>query len=214
VKKNSSSLSCPYFVVRVFNRAVPLMPFLCVALKNIHRPYIVLTLMFFFLFGGKGEWKAAREDYLTSSALFQTAYGFRRGRSMSPRLDGAVFAASNAALMLAQLGQTEDAVKEMQNVARRAPGSADMRAALAALYYARGDSAAAEGEWDFACSSITVGCSKFKDEDWLSRIRRWPPVMVRYMKDFLALESTFELSSLSTFESEGEKVKERVRFAE
>ncbi len=52
-------------------------------------------------------------------------------------LAGAVFAASNAAIMLAQLGDERGAVAEMQRVARRAPGSADMRAALAALYWSQ-----------------------------------------------------------------------------
>ncbi len=50
---------------------------------------------------------------------------------------GAVFAASNAALALAQLGREGEATKEMQGIARRAPGSADMRAALAALYWSQ-----------------------------------------------------------------------------
>jgi hypothetical protein len=50
---------------------------------------------------------------------------------------GAVFAASNAAIMLAQLGDERGAVAEMQRIARRAPGSADMRAALAALYWSQ-----------------------------------------------------------------------------
>jgi hypothetical protein len=102
------------------------------------------------------------------------------------RLDGAIFAASNAALMLAQMGDEDGAVKEvrwrclpaclpadeavmpthlpaclpaclqMRNVARRAPGSADMRAALAALYWSRGQQGAAEEQWEFACDQITV----------------------------------------------------------
>ena len=62
-----------------------------------------------------GEWREAREDYLASARVFQGAAGFRgRGGSVTPRLDGAVFAASNAALMLAQLGDEAGAVKEMQ----------------------------------------------------------------------------------------------------
>ncbi|KAI3437946.1 hypothetical protein D9Q98_000390 [Chlorella vulgaris] len=137
-----------------------------------------------------GEWAKARESYQASAAGFQRASGFRYGRSTTPRLDGAVFAASNAALMLAQLGDEPAAMKEMQDVARRAPGSVDMRAALAALYWKFGDEAAAEASWDFACNSITVGCTRYLDRDWLQRIRRWPPVMVSYMQDFLALRST------------------------
>ena len=48
----------------------------------------------------------------------------------------------------------------MERIARRAPGSADMRAALAALYYDRsgpGDRERAEGMWNFACENIVVG---------------------------------------------------------
>jgi hypothetical protein len=47
----------------------------------------------------------------------------------------------------------------MQRVARRAPGSADMRAALAALYWSRGQQGAAEEQWEFACDQITVGAA-------------------------------------------------------
>jgi thioredoxin-like negative regulator of GroEL len=36
---------------------------------------------------------------------------------------------------------------QMERIARRAPGSADMRAALAALYYAQGRVEEAEGQW-------------------------------------------------------------------
>ena len=43
----------------------------------------------------------------------------------------------SAALALAQLGREGEATKEMQGIARRAPGSADMRAALAALYWSQ-----------------------------------------------------------------------------
>ena len=40
---------------------------------------------------------------------------------------------------------------------RRAPNSADMRAALAALYYSAGRSAEAEEAWDQACGRSVVG---------------------------------------------------------
>ncbi|GAB4823418.1 hypothetical protein N2152v2_010464 [Parachlorella kessleri] len=137
-----------------------------------------------------GEWQAARGDYLASAELFQRAAGFHGpGSSNTPRLDGAVFAASNAALMLAQLGDEAGAVREMQAVSRRAPGSADMRAALAALYWSQGRESEAETEWEFACNKISVGCSLYKDEDWLFRIRRWPPLMVQRMHNFLAIRS-------------------------
>ncbi|GLC42869.1 hypothetical protein PLESTB_001433100 [Pleodorina starrii] len=135
-----------------------------------------------------GRWEEAREQYLASAAVFQQARGFRgRNGSTTPRLDGAIFAASNAALMRAQLGDTDGAVQEMVRIARRAPGSADMRAALAALYWGQGRQREAEEMWEFACDRITVGCVKYTDLDWLGRIRRWPPAMVARMADFLAM---------------------------
>lgn len=109
----------------------------------------------------------ARQDYLRSATGFQKAAGFRDGDGGSSlRLDGAcsvpaslrslsvcvlsellmepcllhvgaVVAASNAALALVQQGDDTAAIKEMQKTLRRAPGSADLRAALAALYWSQ-----------------------------------------------------------------------------
>lgn len=76
---------------------------------------------------------------------------------------------------------------QMERIARRAPGSADMRAALAAMYHERGEDARAEDQWQYACDKISVGCSRYRDRDWLSRIRRWPPAMVDRMGRFLSL---------------------------
>ena len=50
---------------------------------------------------------------------------------------GAIVASSNAALALVQLGDEPAAIKEMQKASRRAPGSVDLRAALAGLYWAQ-----------------------------------------------------------------------------
>ena len=61
--------------------------------------------------------------------------------SLSQRLGlphaGAIVASSNAALALVQLGDEPAAIKEMQKASRRAPGSVDLRAALAGLYWAQ-----------------------------------------------------------------------------
>lgn len=136
-----------------------------------------------------GDWDGARSDYLAARDGFQQARGFRgRSGGTTQRLDGAVFAASNAALAAVQLGNEEQAIKEMQAVARRAPGSADMRAALAALYWSQGQQQAAEGQWEYACDSITVGCRKYQSKEWLLSIRRWPPRMVALMQDFLTMK--------------------------
>ncbi|GBG00639.1 hypothetical protein Rsub_13391 [Raphidocelis subcapitata] len=135
------------------------------------------------------EWEAARFDYLAAANIFQQSRGFRGPHGgTTARLDGAIFAASNAALMLAEMGDYDSAEGEMRRIARRAPGSADMRVALAALLWRRGQEAAAEEQWQFACDNITVGCRKYQDRDWLSRIRRWPPSMCAALSDFLALQ--------------------------
>lgn len=75
-----------------------------------------------------------------------------------------------------------------------------MRAAIAAIYYAANDQQAAEEYWGWACSKINSGqlvpggpvldsCTRYGDSDWLGRIRRWPPIMVDRMSDFLHLTS-------------------------
>ena len=65
------------------------------------------------------KWADARAAFLASAEGFQRAAGFRSSRrGATPRLDGAVYAASNAALMLAQLGDEAGAVREMQSIAR------------------------------------------------------------------------------------------------
>jgi len=157
------------------------------SLGNRRDPYLLNSLG--NCYASLGEWKRARELYLES------ADGFQRSRaidiSMQKRLDGAIFSFSNAVLMSAQLGDEDDMAitKRMQDLARRAPGSADMRAALAAMYWSMGEQGKAEESWEFACTSIAVGCAKYEDLDWLRRVRRWPPVMVNRLKAFLALGS-------------------------
>jgi len=133
-----------------------------------------------------GDWRGAREEYLESSNLFQTSRGFRSGASTTQRLDGAVYASANAALAAAQLGDEEAAEREFRAVARRAPNSADMRAALAALLYSSGRIAEAEEQWEQACTR-NVGCGRYRDLDYVRRVRRWPPVMVEKLETFLSV---------------------------
>ena len=153
-----------------------------------------------------GEWSAARVAYLASADGFQTARreDARTGK-LQQRLDGAVFAFSNAALMLAQMGDDAGATKEMQRVARRAPGSADMRAALAAQLWAANQEDEAEAMWNFACSNITVGCSKYQDEQWLREIRRWPPVMIERLQAFQNLRSNTAVQEREKNKNQGRK---------
>ncbi|MCO5571177.1 hypothetical protein L7F22_024911 [Adiantum nelumboides] len=135
-------------------------------------------------FASLGKYHEALQDYLLSVQGFQQA----------KELDGAIYAAGNAALTRIQLGDEAKGMKELMNVARRAPASIDMRAALAALYWSQGLEQAAEEQWNFTCNSINPGqvfdsCYLYRDLDWLSRIRRWPPAMVERMESFLKLKS-------------------------
>ena len=73
-----------------------------------------------------------------------------------------------------------------RQVARRAPNSADARAALAALLYASGRVAEAEEQWEQACTR-NVGCGKYRDIDYVARVRRWPPAMTQKLEAFLKI---------------------------
>jgi tetratricopeptide (TPR) repeat protein len=135
-----------------------------------------------------GEYEKALDDYTRAAGIFQ------RSRNLS----GAIYAQSNAALMLAELGRIDEAIEEMEKVKRRAAGSVDMRAALAALYWSRGEEQRAEDNWNWSCTAINSGqmveggpvldgCELYRDYDWLGRIRRWPPSMVQKFKRFIEL---------------------------
>lgn len=135
------------------------------------------------------QWPQAREAYLQAAAIFLGSAGFRDASgSSAPRAAAAAFAQCNAALVLAQMGDLAGATREMEIVTRRQLGLVDARAALAALYYDAGRVEDAEKVWTYACTNISVGCVKYKDEEWLARVRRWPPVMVAKLGRFLRLE--------------------------
>jgi tetratricopeptide (TPR) repeat protein len=163
------------------------------ALGNDRDPYLLNSLG--NCYASVGEWSQAREFYLESANSFQRSRSI--DISMQKRLDGAIFSFSNAVLMDAQIGDQDDGaiIKRMQDLARRAPGSADMRAALAAMWWAKGESEKAEESWEFACNAIAVGCAKYEDFDWLRRVRRWPPVMVRRMERFVKLSKAEEVDA-------------------
>ena len=134
-----------------------------------------------------GEYALARDAYLSSARAFGDAGGVNTARNNKIRGDGYTFAASNAALALAQLGDFDAAKGEMVRVSRRAPGNVDMRAGLAAIYWSEGRGEDAEREWEFACDRISVGCSKYRNKEWLRNVRRWPPAMVDLLDSFLSL---------------------------
>eukprot|EP00667_Euglena_gracilis_P016035 EG_transcript_16722 len=132
-----------------------------------------------------GKFAEAREDYLQSLAGFQLAHN----------AGAAVLAQSNAALCLFQLGPKaeEEGLFELLRVSRRAAASIDIRAALAAQYWHLGQYELAEQSWGAACDQVGAagprqdGCARYRDLDWLRRVRRWPPLLVDRMGAFLSL---------------------------
>lgn len=117
---------------------------------------------------GLGKWQQAIVDY-------------QRAAQIAPDF---AFARANYALSLYQTGQTDKAIREMKNLVRKYPQFADMRAALTAALWTAGNYGEAESNW-----VAVMGLDKrYKDLDWVARIRRWPPVMVSALERFLKLD--------------------------
>jgi tetratricopeptide (TPR) repeat protein len=119
--------------------------------------------------GSEGDWSAARR-------CFEAAATARPGFAM---------ARSSAALAAFQQGDLELAETQLRNLIRRYPLFADARAGLTALLWRRGARGEAESNWA-AASGLD---SRYRQREWLSGIRRWPPQPVEALGQFLALDS-------------------------
>uniref|UniRef100_A0A7R9YC44 MalT-like TPR region domain-containing protein n=1 Tax=Pinguiococcus pyrenoidosus TaxID=172671 RepID=A0A7R9YC44_9STRA len=126
-----------------------------------------------------GEYGRAVKDYEAASDRFL---------SMRDKQNAAE-ARANLALALYEVGQTEEAVKIMKSLVRKAgmadERSVDLHVALASHYFQEGDRSSADQEFNLACYASKTGCSKFYDMDWVQRIRRWPPSLVAPLKGYL-----------------------------
>ena len=80
---------------------------------------------------GMGNWEAAAEY-------------FGKGASLSPVFS---FASANRAVALFQIGQTNEAIREMRTLLRKYPDFPDTRAALTAALWSIGKEADAETNW-------------------------------------------------------------------
>jgi tetratricopeptide (TPR) repeat protein len=117
---------------------------------------------------GMGDWEKAIADY-------------KKATQIAPNF---AFARANYALALYQTGQKDAAIREMRNIIRKYPQFADVRAALTAALWEQGKKGEAESNWVAA-----VGLDKrYKDLDWVAKIRRWPPVMVSALEKFQKLQ--------------------------
>ncbi len=119
--------------------------------------------------GSQGNWKQAE-------LLFKEASLARPGFAM---------ARSSKALADYQLGELQEAESELRMLIRRYPMMADARAALSALLWLQGFSGEAESNW-VAASGLDI---RYRQQDWLQDVRRWPPKPTKDLMAFLALES-------------------------
>ncbi|MEB3302701.1 MAG: tetratricopeptide repeat protein [Cyanobacteriota bacterium] len=117
--------------------------------------------------GSLGDWEKAR-------ACFNAAAEARPGMAM---------ARSSAALAAFQVGDGAAAEKELRSLIRRHPLFADARAALTAVLWQRGARGEAESHWA-AASGLDP---RYRQEEWLLQIRRWPPEAVHALGQFLSL---------------------------
>ena len=76
-----------------------------------------------------------------------------------------------------------DAEDELKKLIRRYPTFADARAALTALNWSKGVIGQAESNW----IAVTELDPRYADEEWLIKVRRWPPKPTNDLMKFVAL---------------------------
>jgi len=118
--------------------------------------------------GSTSQWKKARD-------LFSEAASYNPGFAM---------ARSSMALADFQLGNIDESEKELKKLIRRYPTFADARAALTALNWSKGESGQAESNW----IAVTELDPRYSDEEWLIKIRRWPPKPTKDLMNFIELQ--------------------------
>ncbi|MBW4651816.1 MAG: tetratricopeptide repeat protein [Kaiparowitsia implicata GSE-PSE-MK54-09C] len=117
---------------------------------------------------GMGQWEQAIADYQYAADL---AKDF-------------AFARANHALATYEVGRTSEALREMRNIVRKYPRFADMRAALTAALWAEGKQGEAESNW-YAALGLD---SRYRNIDWVMKVRRWPPAITQALNKFLKLQ--------------------------
>ena len=116
---------------------------------------------------GEHKWRAALADYEQASLL---APDFATARA-------------NLALVTYQIGDHQEALRQIRNLVRKYPTFADVRAAITAILWVEGQQGEAESNWVAA-----VGLDRrYQDLDWVASVRRWPTAMVKALEKFLTL---------------------------
>jgi len=118
--------------------------------------------------GSTSQWEKAR-DLFSKAALYNPGFAMAR---------------SSMALADYQLGNIPESEEELTKLVRRYPTFADARAALTALNWAKGEFGKAESNW----IAVTELDPRYSDEEWLMKIRRWPPKPTRDLMNFIDLK--------------------------
>ena len=118
--------------------------------------------------GSLSNWENARE-FFSKAAEYNTGFAMAR---------------SSMALADYQLGNIVESEKELKNLIRRYPNFADARASLTALNWSKGLSGQAESNW----ISVMELDPRYSDEEWLTKVRRWPPQPTKDLMKFIALK--------------------------
>ena len=118
--------------------------------------------------GSTSQWLKAR-DLFSKDALYNPGFAMAR---------------SSMALADFQLGNINESEKELKKLIRRYPTFADARAALTALSWSKGESGKAESNW----IAVTELDPRYSDEEWLKKIRRWPPRPIKELMNFIDLK--------------------------
>ena len=122
----------------------------------------------------RGNAKAGQENW--QEALID----YQKAADIAPNFP---MARGNASLIIYQIGDRSEAIRNMRNLVRKYPMYSDMRAALAAALWVEGMQGEAESNWVAA-----VGLdNRYQDLKWIEDIRRWPPKMIGALEKFLNL---------------------------
>ncbi|MBO8232794.1 hypothetical protein CU311_08810 [Prochlorococcus marinus str. MU1402] len=118
--------------------------------------------------GSTSQWETAR-DLFSKAALYNPGFAMAR---------------SSMALADYQLGSINESEKELKKLIRRYPTFADARAALTALNWSKGEIGKAESNW----IAVTELDPRYSDEEWLIKVRRWPPKPTKDLMKFIELK--------------------------
>ncbi len=149
-----------------------------------------------------GQWGQAKKDYMfviskdsnNFSALYNLANvegstsHWEKARDLFSKAalcnPGFAMARSSTALADYQLGNIDESEQELKKLIRRYPTFADARAALTALNWSKSEFGKAESNW----IAVTELDPRYSDEEWLIKVRRWPPKPTKDLMNFIDLK--------------------------